>query len=225
MHGVVPGEARESSDGLAPVIPLFGDRDSIDDEPGQGPDPSWNSTWGDDVDADDDERDDEDDVSIGMRRAFDRLIRRLRGRGLSIAEATDSLTADGVDRAVAEVFVAELEQRRWLSDPDLAEQLVHVAVTRRGEGRRAIAQTLAKRRIPREVADAALAALPDDDADRALDYARSKAKGMAGLDRDTAVRRLVGQLSRRGYPGTVAMTAARTALDESASASSGVRFR
>jgi regulatory protein len=75
------------------------------------------------------------------------------------------------------------------------------------------------------VADAALAELPDDDADRALDFARTKARSMSSLDRDTALRRLVGQLSRRGYGGSVAMTAARQALDENGSGGSGVRFR
>jgi regulatory protein len=52
-----------------------------------------------------------------------------------------------------------------------------------------------------------------------------KARSMSSLDRDTALRRLVGQLSRRGYGGSVAMTAARQALDENGSGGSGVRFR
>lgn len=224
---------------VAPVIPLFGDqappaagrRATVqtdpprDDHCGYGPDPGWHTTWEDDYESSayDDEIDDEPD---SIKPALERLIKRLRRRGLSISEAMASLRDDGVDQVVAEVFIAELEHKRWLGDADLAEQLVHTAVTRRGEGRRAIAQTLAKRGIARDVADAALAALPDDDAERALEYARSKATSMARLDRDTAVRRLVGQLARRGYPGSTAQKAARQAIEEvsGTARAGGVRF-
>lgn len=225
------------SEGLAPVIPLFGGADPRESG-ATSAEPMWRSTWDDDVADARAPRTRSDDRSSGSdldddgpgpardeRAAFDRVLKKLRTRGLSVAEATSSLLSDGVDRAAAAAFIADLERKRWLSDADLAEQLIHSAVTRKGEGRRAIAQTLAKRGIPRDVADAALSSLPDDDADRALEFARTKARGMAALDRDTAVRRLVGQLARRGYPGSVAMTAARAALDELGSGASGVRFR
>ena len=227
---------------LAPVIPLFGDgafsrgsvsRGSVSRDNGLlGEDRgeacaelsagTWHSTWVDDDDIGeyDDDRYLHDPYgesrasSAVTRAALDRLIKRLRRRGLSEAEATDELVADGVEKAVAEVLVADLVGKRWLGDADLAEQLVHTAVTRRREGRRAIAQVLAKRRIPRDVADAALATLPDDDAERALEFARQKAGGYRGVAVDVAIRRLVGQLQRRGYPPGVAMTAARLALAE-----------
>lgn len=215
---------------LAPVIPLFGDGADArrDDTPGEDLGHAcaelsaggWHSTWVDDEDLYDDEDDrylDDPDgqaraSSAVIRAALDRLIKRLRRRGLSEAEATDELVADGVEKVVAEVLVAELVGKRWLGDVDLAEQLVHTAVTRRREGRRAIAQVLAKRRIPRDIADAALAVLPDDDAQRALEFARQKAGGYRGVPVDVAIRRLVGQLQRRGYPPGVAMTAARLAF-------------
>jgi regulatory protein len=100
-----------------------------------------------------------------------------------------------------------------------------VGVDRKGQGRQLIAQTLAKRGVPRDVADSALQALPDDDLERALEYARGKARALRSLDRETALRRLSGQLARRGYSGSLAMNAARTALDESSGDGSGVRFR
>lgn len=215
---------------LAPVIPLFGagavsrSGDVLGEDRGDAcADLSagrWHSTWVDEdkLYDDDGERYSEDPYaetgasSAVVRVALDRLIKRLRRRGLSEAEATDELVADGVEKIVAEVLVAELVGKRWLGDADLAEQLVHTAVTRRREGRRAIAQVLAKRRIPRDIADAALTALPDDDAERALEFARQKAGGYQGVRADVAIRRLVGQLQRRGYPPGVAMTAARSAL-------------
>lgn len=168
---------------------------------------------------------DEVDPEQRVKTATDRLLRKLGSRGLSVSEATDVLLSAGLARDEASTVIADLEGRGWLSDEMLAEQLVHAALTRNKDGRRGIAQKLAKRGIAREVADAALAEVPDDDTDRALEFARTKARSMSSLDHDTALRRLTGQLARRGYPGSISLTAARTALDEVGSGASGVRFR
>ena len=135
------------------------------------------------------------------------------------------LAERGLDSAAAEDVVADFEARGYLDDARLAEQLVYSATSRKGQGRRAISQTLSGRGIPREVVDAALDELPDDEAERALDFARQKARSMGSLDRDAAVRRLHGQLARRGFGGSMAMTAAKQALDEAGVGSSQVRFR
>ena len=69
-----------------------------------------------------------------------------------------------------------------------------------------------------------LAELPDDEFERALDFARQKARSMRDLDREVALRRLSGQLARRGYGGK-ALAAARQALDEASRPQPrGVRF-
>ena len=70
--------------------------------------------------------------------------------------------------------------------------------------------------------------LEDDDEERALEFARTKAQSLLRVDDETALRRLTGQLARRGYGGGVAMNAARTAMREarrgSGGRSHGVRF-
>ena len=73
--------------------------------------------------------------------------------------------------------------------------------------------------------DEALGALPDDEFARALEFARTKVRAMRGLERDVALRRLAGQLARRGYGG-LSLEVARRALDETTprSSGSGVRF-
>lgn len=161
------------------------------------------------------------------------LLRKLRSRSLSLSEARTVVRGvEGADDSIADELVDHFVDLGYLDDAAFAEQLAMSAVERKGEGRRAVAETLRKRGIPRDVVDAALAELPDDDAERALDFARSKVRGVEGKDFDTALRRLVGQLSRRGYPSPVALTAARTALEESgigrsrsfSRPSSGVRF-
>lgn len=156
--------------------------------------------------------------------ADDLLVRRLRRSALSEREARAFLAQRGVDAAIAEATVERFASRGWIDDAVLAEQLLYAGTSRKGQGRRAIAQTLSARGITRDVADAALAALPDDDAQRALDYARTKAHGLRSYDLDTAMRRLMGQLARRGYSGSVAANAARTALTEQRDGR-GVQFR
>lgn len=158
------------------------------------------------------------------------LVRKLRTRSLSISEARMVLRgyehdAVRLDAGAVDDVIDDFCRRGYLDDAVLAGQLVASGVERKGQGRVALSRALAQRGIPREVIDAALDELPDDDAERALEYARSKARGLSRLDGDTALRRLVGQLSRRGYNGAVAMTAAKKALAEATfGRPSGVRF-
>jgi regulatory protein len=160
------------------------------------------------------------------------LLRKLRSRSLSISEARSAVRGvEGADETLITELIDRFVDLGYLNDTVFAEQLVLSAVERRGEGRRAVASTLLKRGIPRDIADAAIAEMPDDDAERALEYARSKARGVGGKDDDAALRRLAGQLARRGYSSSVALTAARQALREvgvgrsrPARPMSGVRF-
>jgi regulatory protein len=143
-----------------------------------------------------------------------------------VSEARLVLKGLGVDAPTVDEIVDEFSRRGYLDDAVLAEQLVTSGVARKGQGRVALARALAQRGIPRDVIDTALDELPDDDAERALEFARTKARSMARLDPDAALRRLIGQLARRGYNGGIAMTAAKTALREASfgGATSGVRF-
>ena len=152
------------------------------------------------------------------------LLKKLRVRQLSVSEARTYLGRHELDSESVEAILDAFVERGYLDDARLAEQVVYTAVDRKGQGRQAIAQSLAKRGVPRDIADAALAELPDDDAERALDFARSKAGSMRGLERDVALRRLSGQLARRGYGGSAALSAARQALSELTQASGRVRF-
>jgi regulatory protein len=148
-------------------------------------------------------------------RAEALLLRKLRSRSLSISEARSAVReVPGADDVVISDLIDRFIDLGYLNDAVFAEQLVLSAIEKRGEGRRAVANTLFKRGIPRDIADAAIAEMPDDDAERALEFARSKARGVGGKDDDAALRRLAGQLARRGYPSSVALTAARQALRE-----------
>ncbi|MDR7189396.1 regulatory protein [Microbacterium sp. BE35] len=210
----------------------------------------WRTEWDDDpgastgarTGAEHDERDEQPiDLdaeragrgrSVGGRRGVPEaadaaelgLLKKLRARQLSVSEAKTYLGQYGLGQEGVEAILDAFLQRGYLDDTRLSEQVVHAGVDRKGQGRQALSQSLAKRGIPRDIADAALAELPDDDAERALEFARSKAGSMRGLERDVALRRLAGQLARRGYGGSAALNAARQALDESTRPSGRVRF-
>ncbi|MFT4235453.1 MAG: regulatory protein RecX [Microbacterium sp.] len=160
------------------------------------------------------------DEGEGARSAPDfaqaeaRLLKALSVRSLSEREARERLRKDGVDFVAAEAIIGRLLRRGAIDDAALAEQLVYAGTSRRNQGRRAIAQVLAARGIAREVIDEALAELSDDDEERALEFARGRAPSLTRFDDDTALRRLVGQLTRRGYGGSLVMTVARRALQE-----------
>jgi len=202
------------SERLAPVIPLFGEADAAATAPAVSEvdadiAAAWHPTWTDDRA----ETTWDDETAAVLADAEAALMKRLRTRSLSEREASTFLRErELVDGAIEEVL-DRLRGLGYLDDAALAEQLVHSGVERKGQGRALLAQSLAKRGIPRDVIDAALDELPDDEADRALEFARQKARTMRDLDRDTALRRLSGQLARRGY-GSTALSAARQALDE-----------
>ena len=204
-----------SGDDLAPIIPLFGGArgavpatDSVRAAPARSGRFDVAGDNGDEtgpIEADPDET---------RQRAEEALVRKLRAKQLSVAEARSVLRENDLDRDAIEDVIDDFQRRSYLDDHTLASLLVTSGSERKGQGRIALARSLAQRGIPRDIIDAALEELPDDDAERALEFARSKASGMSRLDFDTALRRLHGQLARRGYGGSVAMGAARTALSE-----------
>ncbi|MBS1907717.1 MAG: RecX family transcriptional regulator [Actinobacteria bacterium] len=157
--------------------------------------------------------------------ASELLVRKLRSKQLSSAEARDVLRENGLSSEERDLVVEQFEQRGYLDDVSLAELLVTSGSQRKGQGRVAIARTLSQRGIPRGIAEEALTVLEDDDAERAMEYARSKMPGLRRYDEDTAIRRLVGQLSRRGYSGSVALNAARSAWRETQRGSGVGRVR
>src|SRR5690606_38411261 len=108
----------------------------------------------------------------GSALAEQTLLRKLRSTSLSLSEARRVLREAGADALAVDDILQDCQRRGYLDDAVLAEALVRSGTERKGMGRAALARALAQRGIERSVIDAALAALPDDDAERALDYAR-----------------------------------------------------
>lgn len=216
-------------DNLAPVIPLFGGRQNA---PSDGPSEVAAVSgerapiraiqepvdWAAQVHSDAGERGACSTAQFDA--AWTRLVKKLRSKPLSEREARRFLSTPADDDALSdelvEAAVEEAQRLGYLDDAKLAEQLVHRARNRKVQGRSAIAQELSTRGIDRAQIDAALEEMPDDEAERAREFARSRARSLVGLEPDVALRRLSGQLARRGFGG-LALTIAREALDEARS--------
>lgn len=171
------------------------------------------------------------DLEELKKAAEEILVRRLRTRSLSVSEAR--LVLRGFERDELRLAPEQIDEviddfcrRGYLDDALLAGHLITSGVERKGQGRVALSRALAQRGIPREVIDAALGDLPDDDVERALEFARTKMRSLGRLDPETAKRRLSGQLARRGYSGGVVSSVIRTVMGEQSSGRrpSGVRF-
>jgi regulatory protein len=83
----------------------------------------------------------------------------------------------------------------------------------RGLGKRALAQELRRRGVDDQLARDALDELdPEQEEETARSLVRRKLKSMRSLDREVAMRRLLGMLARKGYPGGLAITIVKQEL-------------
>lgn len=85
----------------------------------------------------------------------------------------------------------------------------------RGLARKAISRELHQKGIDQETIEEALEGLDSDaERERAIDLVRKKARTTSNLDPQARVRRLVGMLARKGYPGNVAFSVVKEVLAE-----------
>ncbi len=157
---------------------------------------------------------DADETGAERDSRIDRLVvSRLRRSALSTAEVRSVLAEHGLDEVEIEEWIERYERLGYLDDARLAEQLVHANGARRGRGSGAILHELARRGVDASAARAAIDELdPEVERRNALTVAERRARQLAGLDRQTAERRLSAFLQRRGYPGDVVREAVTAAL-------------
>jgi regulatory protein len=163
--------------------------------------------------------DEPDETGPERDERIDRLVvSRLRRSALSVAEVRAVLAEHGLDDVEIEEWIERYERLGYLDDARLAEQLVHVNGTRRGRGSGAILQELTRRGVDGAAARAAVDELdPDMERRNAYAVAERRARQLAGLDRQTAERRLSAFLQRRGYPGDLVREVVTAALSAAGS--------
>lgn len=154
-------------------------------------------------------------------------VRLLARKALSSGELRRALADLAHDSDEIEAMVVEFMESLYLDDLGLARVLTEGLRERKRASRAQIRVKLRERLLDDGAIEQALAELDDDEEhELLLAAAHERARRMSGLDRQTAERRLLGYLARRGWSGEPALRACREALDAAAAASgSGVSFR
>lgn len=143
----------------------------------------------------------------------ERALRLLSARQRSRRELESRLRQAGFEQAEVSSELDRLEEVGLLDDGAFARELADHHVTARGSGRRAVAGALAAKGVSRHTIEETLADLEGNEAERALEVARDRARRLTSLRPEVAYGRLVSFLARRGYDGGTSREAARTALD------------
>jgi regulatory protein len=145
--------------------------------------------------------------------SHERALRLLSVRPRSRRELQQRLRGAGFEADEVEAELARLEAVGLVDDEAFARAVVEHELTVRRSGRRAVGSRLAAKGVDRATIEAALEEVSGpEDAERALELARSRVSRLSGVGPEQAFTRLVGFLARRGYEPSVARSAARLAL-------------
>jgi regulatory protein len=152
------------------------------------------------------------DEKAARLAAFDLLARK----SWSGRELTRRLRRRGASPEVAQAVVADLTGRGYVDDQAFARWWAEARARGRRIGSRRLRQELAAKGIPREMAEAAVAAAFEEvgELDRALQAGRRR---LPALLRGPAARvpaRLADYLLRRGYPAAAVRHTVRVLLAE-----------
>lgn len=135
------------------------------------------------------------------------LLDKLTAQPRTRAELADILAEREIPDEVAAAVLDRFTEVGLINDAAFANAWVESRHRGRGLGKRALAQELRRRGVDDELAREALDELdPDQEEATARALVRRKLRSMRSLDRQVAMRRLLGMLARKGYPGGLAMT-------------------
>lgn len=159
------------------------------------------------------------------RTASEDGVRLLARRARSSGELRRELVQLGHDPVDVDGVILEFESSLYLDDAGLARRVTESLRERKRASRVQIRMKLRERLLPEGAIEAALGDLDDDEEFELLTAAAAdRARRLTSLDRQTAERRLLGYLARRGWSGERATRAAREALD-AVNSRGNVRFQ
>lgn len=226
VDGAASGAASGEREGIAPVIPLAARRgrgavSSAGGSSSAGASPETEAAVPAIVPAIADSPSDSGAVAFlpGVREADERRAENvsmhgLARRGMSRAEVLDLLQRREIDPIVAEAEIARLEGSGLIDDEALARTLVERLTERKKLGPSALRAELQRRRLTAATIEIALAEREVDDEGALLDgLVDDRLRRMGSLDRETAERRLLAFLARKGHGGGAARDSVRRALD------------
>lgn len=134
--------------------------------------------------------------AAALHHTKERALRIINARAMSEREMYDRLVEKGESEQNAAAAVAWLLDLHFLNDADYAAAVArHCAA--KGYGKRRVRDELYKRKIPRELWDAAMEELPEED-DTLDKLLRARLRGADADDR-AALKRATDALLRRGF--------------------------
>lgn len=141
------------------------------------------------------------------------VLRRLSSAPRTRAELEKDLAERGADSGVAERVLDRFEEVGLIDDHTYAQMWVESRHRTKALARSVLRRELTDRGVDSESVDEALGQI-DDEAEwqRAREFAEAKFRLRAGEDPAKALRRLAGQLARKGYSPGVCFAVAKEAL-------------
>ena len=141
-------------------------------------------------------------------------LRALTGAPKTRQQLAELLARRGVPEEAAENVLDRFTEVGLIDDAAFARAWVSSRQSGRGLARRALSAELRAKGVEPEVAaEAVLAVGDDDEREAARRLVDRKIGAMRRLDRNTASRRLMGMLARKGYGGGLAAAVVREALE------------
>jgi regulatory protein len=151
------------------------------------------------------------------------LLDQLTGRARSRSELADKLRSRNVPDEIATRLLDRFTEVGLIDDAAFARQWVDQRQAGKGLAKRALADELRRKGVDPEVTREALDELdPDVEEEAARRLVRKKLPSMRRVDHETATRRLVGMLARKGYSAGLAFAVVKDELGTAVSEDDGV---
>jgi regulatory protein len=142
---------------------------------------------------------------------FDLLAARPRTK----EELRQALRRKGFDDELRETLLGKLDNAKLIDDAAFAEQWVRSRHAYQGLARTALVAELKRKGVDGEVATLAAGEIDrESEEQRARELVRKRLRSMTRLDEQTATRRLLGTLARKGYSQGLAYTVVREELKQ-----------
>jgi regulatory protein len=142
---------------------------------------------------------------------FDLLAARPRSKD----ELRQALRRKGFDDETSETLLGKLDKAGLVDDAEFAEQWVRSRHTHQGLARSALIMELKRKGVDSEIAVHAASGVDrESEEQRARELVRKRLPSLGNVDEQTAIRRLLGVLARKGYPQGLAYSIVREELRE-----------
>lgn len=148
-------------------------------------------------------------------QARELCLRLLTGRPRTRTELAGAMHRHGIPDETAAAVLARFTDAGLIDDAAFARAWVESRHHSRGLARRALSAELKRRGVDGQDIEAAVSALdPADELATARQLVGKAMRASRGKPLPTRIRRLVGLLARKGYPGPVAYRIVREAIEQ-----------